>query len=283
MPDQYTYAEFQRLELTPGHQPVMAEIDTTSSHTPWVPLPSMVPWNQVGNGSIFDSQRGTAADGGPGLEQHQHRAPVLRPVNPVLNDCPHVMGHRAERPEPRAHPARRPAAAQHRQRPGARQDVPVSIITRSPSVLKQMSSWHWQDGLLPSPALRSRKWTPSAISSSTPSARPPSGKVAGVVDAMDGGEPGAVPLDLVDAGGTEIEPVEGAERGAESPAQHDLYRGYVTDHQDGLAAVTPAAAATGPVTRRKVSAEASPPGGACSGRAARRPRPRCHRCWTSSG
>ncbi len=62
MPDQYMYAEFQRLELTPGHKPVMAQIATTSSHTPWVPLPSMVPWNQVGNGSVFDSQRGTAAD-----------------------------------------------------------------------------------------------------------------------------------------------------------------------------------------------------------------------------
>src|SRR6201996_1102135 len=62
MPDQYMYAEFQRLELTPGHQPVFAQIATTSSHTPWVPLPSMVPWNQVGDGSIFDAQRGTAAD-----------------------------------------------------------------------------------------------------------------------------------------------------------------------------------------------------------------------------
>jgi hypothetical protein len=31
-----------------------------------------------------------------------------------------------------------------------------------------------------------------------------SGKVAGVVDAMDGGKSAAVPLDLVDAGGTEI-------------------------------------------------------------------------------
>jgi hypothetical protein len=31
-----------------------------------------------------------------------------------------------------------------------------------------------------------------------------SGQVAGVVDAMDGGESAAVPLDLVDAGGAEI-------------------------------------------------------------------------------
>ena len=56
MPDQYTLAEFQRNELTPGHKPVMAEIDLTSSHIPWAPLPTMVPWDKVGNGSIYDSQ-----------------------------------------------------------------------------------------------------------------------------------------------------------------------------------------------------------------------------------
>src|SRR4029077_14689677 len=56
MPDQYTLAAFQRLQLTPGHKPVMAEIDLTSSHTPWAPLPVMVPWDKVGNGSIFDPQ-----------------------------------------------------------------------------------------------------------------------------------------------------------------------------------------------------------------------------------
>ena len=54
MPDQYTMAAFQRNELAPGHKPVMAEIDLVSSHLPWAPLPTMVPWNKVGNGSIFD-------------------------------------------------------------------------------------------------------------------------------------------------------------------------------------------------------------------------------------
>src|SRR6516162_7954504 len=54
MPDEYTLAAFQRLELTPGHKPVMAQIVLVSSHAPWAPLPVMVPWNKVGNGSIFD-------------------------------------------------------------------------------------------------------------------------------------------------------------------------------------------------------------------------------------
>src|SRR5215467_5666966 len=56
MPDQYILSRFQRNELTPGHMPVMAEIDLVSSHVPWAPLPSMVPWNKVGDGSVFDPQ-----------------------------------------------------------------------------------------------------------------------------------------------------------------------------------------------------------------------------------
>ena len=49
----------------------------------------------------------------------------------------------------------------------------------------------------------------------------------------------AVPLDPADAGGPEIQPVNGAERDAQSPAQQDLYRADVTHHQDGLAAMVP--------------------------------------------
>ena len=39
IPDQYTLAAFERLEMAPGHAPVMAEIDLVSSHEPWTPLP----------------------------------------------------------------------------------------------------------------------------------------------------------------------------------------------------------------------------------------------------
>ena len=67
MPDQYTYAEFQRLELGPGHKPVMAEIDTVSSHSPWAPVPTMVPWNKVGNGSVFDPMPAAAKPRCPSL------------------------------------------------------------------------------------------------------------------------------------------------------------------------------------------------------------------------
>src|SRR4029077_8952872 len=41
-----------------------------------------------------------------GPAQRQPRAPVLRQVDPVLDARPYLMGHRAQRPEPRAHPSR---------------------------------------------------------------------------------------------------------------------------------------------------------------------------------
>ena len=256
MPDQYTYAEFQRLELTPGHQPVMAQIATTSSHTPWVPLPSMVPWNQVGNGSVFDSQRGTAADVARVWsntntvrqffgQSIQYSMTALTSWVTELND-PNLVLILLGDEQP------------HSTVSGPDPDnyVPISIITRAPSVLKQISSWHWQDGLLPSPgapfeemdAFRNQFLNTFSTAPARGGSRPgESGKVAGVVDAMDGGKSAAVPLDLVNAGGAEIQPVKGAERDAESPAQHDLYRGNVTDHQDGLAAVIPQQPVTGPV------------------------------------
>ena len=39
IPDQYTWQHFYERELARPHDPVMAEIDFVSSHTPWTPLP----------------------------------------------------------------------------------------------------------------------------------------------------------------------------------------------------------------------------------------------------
>ena len=57
MPDQYVMGALQRLELAKRHRrPVFAEVDLVSSHEPWTRIPQMVPWNQLGNGSIFKPQ-----------------------------------------------------------------------------------------------------------------------------------------------------------------------------------------------------------------------------------
>jgi phosphatidylglycerophosphate synthase len=152
MPDQYTLSAFQRNELTPGHKPVMAEIDLTSSHIPWAPLPAMVPWNKVGNGSIFDPQPAESESSAQVWRSNntvkqfygqsiQYTMTALTSWVTELNDPNLVLIVLGDH---------QPHTAVSG--PGATHDVPISIITRAPSVLKQMSSWHWQNGLLPAPS-----------------------------------------------------------------------------------------------------------------------------------
>jgi phosphatidylglycerophosphate synthase len=149
MPDQYTLAEFQRLELTPGHQPVMAEIDTTSSHTPWAPLPTMVPWNEVGDGSIFKAQPAQSESVAQVWsntntirqfygQSIQYSMTALTSWVTQLNDPNLVLILMGDH---------QPHSTVSGNSPD--NQVPISVITRSPSVLKQMSSWNWQNGLLP--------------------------------------------------------------------------------------------------------------------------------------
>jgi hypothetical protein len=149
MPDQYTLARFQQLELASGHKPVMAEIDLTSSHWPWAPLPTMVPWNKVGDGSIFDpmaaeSQSAITIGRSASIVRQsygrsmQYSLQALTSWVTELNDPNLVLillGD--EQPDT-------PITS-----PGASHEVPISIIARDPSVFRQIASWRWQDGLLP--------------------------------------------------------------------------------------------------------------------------------------
>jgi hypothetical protein len=149
MPDQYTLAAFQRLELGPGHKPVMAEIDLVSSHFPWAPLPTMVPWSKVGNGSIFDPMpaRGEtplSVLSSASKERQAYSTSIQYSMQALtswvteLNDPNLVLillGD--EQPDP-------PIS-----RAGASHAVAISIVAHDPSVFRQIASWHWQDGLVP--------------------------------------------------------------------------------------------------------------------------------------
>jgi phosphatidylglycerophosphate synthase len=152
MPDQYALAAFQRNELTPGHKPVMAEIDLTSSHIPWAPLPTMVPWNKVGDGSIFDPMPAQSESAGTVWRNEstvrqfygqsiQYSLDALTSWVAELNDPNLVLILLGDH---QPHTAVSGAGANH--------EVPISIVARDTSVFRQIASWHWQDGLLPGPA-----------------------------------------------------------------------------------------------------------------------------------
>ena len=57
MPDQFTLAAMDR--MLRGGAPVMIEAALITSHAPWTPLPRILPWDDVGDGSVFDGTRRT--------------------------------------------------------------------------------------------------------------------------------------------------------------------------------------------------------------------------------
>ena len=61
MPDQFTLAALDRL-VRDAEGPVFAQVALVSSHAPWVPVPEVVPWEDVGDGTVFAAQ---AAAGDP--------------------------------------------------------------------------------------------------------------------------------------------------------------------------------------------------------------------------
>jgi hypothetical protein len=80
VPDQYTFRAFAQRELDRAHRrPVMAEIDLVSSHTPWTPLPKLLPWRRIGDGSAYDGMQPSHTSflqllGGPGQQRDYARS-----------------------------------------------------------------------------------------------------------------------------------------------------------------------------------------------------------------
>jgi len=155
MPDQYTLSAFDRLELESrppgGRPPVMAEIDLVTSHVPWAPLPRLVDWAAVGDGSTFLAQAGQArprdavwsSTAGVRTAYGQTVAYSLDSVVSFLRGTHDddlvvvVLGD---------HQPVSIVSGDH-----AGHDVPVSIVSRDPAVLDRISRWGWQDGLRPGP------------------------------------------------------------------------------------------------------------------------------------
>jgi hypothetical protein len=150
MPDQYTLSALRRLELAPSDRtPVMAEVDLVSSHIPWAPLPRMVDWRKVGDGSIFDAMPA----------QGQSPTWVWRSTDRVRAAYGHSVEYslRSLMSFVRTYPDKnlvlivlgdhQPSTMVTGQ--GQSHDVPVSVIAHDPAVMRSISSWHWQSGMLP--------------------------------------------------------------------------------------------------------------------------------------
>jgi phosphatidylglycerophosphate synthase len=152
MPDQYTLATFRRLELDPHPRPpVMAEIDLVSSHHPWTPLPHLIPWHQVGDGSAYDAMpaQGLSPDVAfrdPEKVKQLYGQSIVYTWQSLVSFLrhdhdPNLVVIAVGDHQPHSYVSG----------PDPGHDVPISVIARDPAVLDHIDGWHWQPGLRPSP------------------------------------------------------------------------------------------------------------------------------------
>jgi phosphatidylglycerophosphate synthase len=162
MPDQYTLLALHRLELARRRRPaVFAEVDLVSSHAPWTRIPRLIPWDDVGDGSVFDRipmRRSTRAAlfNDPDRARAAFAASLEYSLSAVFSFVQRygdddlvavVLGDH------------QPASIVTGQ--GASHDVPISVIARDPEVLDRIAGWGWQDGLRPGP--QAPAWRMSAF------------------------------------------------------------------------------------------------------------------------
>jgi phosphatidylglycerophosphate synthase len=154
VPDQYTLQWLDQHELRPtGRPPVMAEVDLVSSHHPWAPLPHLVPWSQLGDGSVFDpmpAQGRSAAEvfRDPQLVRAAYAQSIRYSLRTVVGFL-HRLRHRDPGLVVLMLGDHQPHSYVTGDAPG--HQVPVTILSRDPAVIDRVSGWDWQPGLRPLP------------------------------------------------------------------------------------------------------------------------------------
>lgn len=152
MPDQYTLEHFRRTELTPSRRPpVFAEIDLVSSHYRWAPLPELVAWDQVGDGSVFD---GMPERGEQSVDGHRDPDTARRLYGESVEyTWRTLISFLTEYPDPDRVVILAGDHQPHSFVSGrdADHDVPVTIIAQDPEVIRRIDGWGWERGLHPSP------------------------------------------------------------------------------------------------------------------------------------
>jgi hypothetical protein len=127
----------------------MAEIDLVSSHTPWAPLPRLVPWDQVGDGSVFDPQPAEGHSVGQvwttvGSVQNAYAQSIQYSVQTLVSWVEQVHDPNLVLVMLGDH---QPATVVSGT--DATHEVPISIVAHDPAVLDRIASWNWTPGLRP--------------------------------------------------------------------------------------------------------------------------------------
>jgi hypothetical protein len=153
MPDQYALAAFERLEHGRADRgPLLSQIELTSSHVPYTPIPKPVDWDALGDGTVFAPQVEGAVTGDQvladgDLARTQYREATAYSLHTLID---YVQRYGDDRTVLIFLGDHQPqtlitgdGAVTH--------DVPITIVTRDQAVLDRIAGWHWDAGLRPGP------------------------------------------------------------------------------------------------------------------------------------
>jgi hypothetical protein len=149
IPDQYTLKAFADRELRPGkRRPVMAEVDLVSSHTPWTPIPRLVPWHRIGDGSVYNGMREGHSSfldvlGGSGQQRNYARS-IQYSLRSLVSFVRHAHDKNLVMVVLGDHQPNSNVSGT-----GVSHDVPISLIARDPAVIERINHWDWTPGLQP--------------------------------------------------------------------------------------------------------------------------------------
>lgn len=154
MPDQYTLSAFHQRELSEQRRekpraPVMAEIALISSHAPWTPIPEMIDWNLVGDGSVFNAQA-TSGDSPETVWKDNARIRLqfrLAIEYALQNIASYIANYGNDNLVVLVIGDHQPAPLVTGETDN--RDVPVHLITRDPAVIEAIADWRWTAGMLP--------------------------------------------------------------------------------------------------------------------------------------
>ena len=152
MPDQYTLSAFENNIRQPSATPVMAEIALISSHAPWTPLPRLLPWESIGDGSVFDGSHRF----GESVSWNQRalvREMYAKSLDYSLETVGEYLSLYGKGGLFVVHGDHQPASIIAGW--GKTADVPIHIISDNPALLERLPADVFTNGMLPAAASRS--------------------------------------------------------------------------------------------------------------------------------
>lgn len=150
MPDQYALSAFERLEHGKKHdKPLMSEIILTSSHQPWAPLPETIPWDQVGDGSVFkDIEKAGKEAGDVFYDSDKVKEEYGKSIQYSVTSLIDYVAKYGNKDTVLVFLGDHQPLAKVSGNKASR-DVPISIVAQDKSVLDKIDDWEWTDGLKP--------------------------------------------------------------------------------------------------------------------------------------